>query len=104
MFWFVGLARFCGVYSAMPIPEVIQCYHLTILFSLAPDRALPMNSDFLWMFFVFVGVLLLRCCFCFGSFVLVVSLDCDCCGLCTGPACQSTFCAPILAGLFALIQ
>jgi hypothetical protein len=35
---------------------------------------------------------------------LVVSLDCDCCGICTGSACQSTFCAPILAGLFALIQ
>ena len=42
--------------------------------------------------------LLLRCRFCFGSLRVVVLLDSDCCGLCTGPACQSTFCAPFWLG------
>ena len=62
---------------------------------------------FVCVFFFFcvcVCVLFLRCCSVFVSFVLVLSLDRDCCGTCTGSACQSVFCALILAGLFALIQ
>ena len=58
-------------------------------FSLALDWARPMLSFFWFVcgfWFVFVLFLLLRC-FGFVFFVLVVSLDCDCCGTCTGSTC-----------------
>ena len=54
----------------MPIPEAIQCYHLSILFSLALDWALPMNSVFLFV----GGFCLFLCVVCFCVVVLVSGL------------------------------
>ena len=72
--WFVGLVRVCGFHYAMPIPEAIQCYHLSIFFSLALDWALPMNSVFLWVLVCFCvcfafALLFLFWVFCFGCFI-----------------------------------
>ena len=43
--WFswAFLAHLCVVQLAMPISEMIQCYHLTIFSSFALDRSLPMH-------------------------------------------------------------
>ena len=58
----MGFARRCFAYVAIPIPEMIQCYHLLIPSSFVLDKSLPMRG-LLFLGFLFVGCCVLFCCF-----------------------------------------
>ena len=86
----------------MPIPEMIQCYHLTIFSSFVLDRSFQCVFGFLCVFGVWVVfwfVLLLLCVFCgFLHNGIVTAADY------VQVPCQFTFCALSLAGLCAPIR
>ena len=81
---FVGLfaGHSFGLF-AMPIPEMIQCYHLTIfssLFWIGHSMRVCFSVFVFVCGLVFGLFLLLLCVFC----VVLLQWGSDCCGLCTG--------------------
>ena len=55
---------------AMPIPEIIQCCHLTISSAFVQDKSLPMCFCFSWCFVCGGFVLFCCCCLCGFSYTM----------------------------------
>ena len=116
---FEGSSLSCCLF-AIPIPEMIQCHHLSIItFSKLDPGHFPSVDVLVFFCGCLFGVFLfclcgvcVCCCFCFFLSVswllfclcVFVSLrNCNCNGLCTGPILVH-FCAPHWVGFCTLIH